>query len=591
MRFSGVARAVGVVTMVVASSMLGIELHAQQTVGLFRHDRAVAQPGYVLLSSATDENVYLVDTDGYLVHSWTTPYTPGLSAYLLPNGNLIRGAQLDRPDAFFDARGHGGRVEEYDWDGNLVWSYELSNDDLLQHHDIVRLPSGNTVIMAWEHRTQSEAVSAGRDPGTIPDGAIWSESLFEVDPAGQTVWEWHAWDHMIQDFDPSRDNYGVVADHPGKIDINGVPIEDYIHFNGMHYDPVHDHLVLSTREFSEFWILDHGTTSVEAAGSTGGNRGRGGELLYRWGNPQIYDRGLPADQILEHQHDSHWIQTADPDARHIMVFNNQDSAGFSTAEEIVLPIDAAGDFVDPGAGPHGPAAPLWTYTATLPDTLFSPIISGADRLPNGNTFITEGVTGRFVEVTSAGEVVWEYVNPIGNTGPLAQGTEPTPQGLTFENGVFKARKYAPDHPAFAGRDLTPQAVLETGFTAPQAVGDGTVGTTPLTAVRATAAGDQIEVSFDTVSCTGSSDYNLIYGLLENLGTYTIEGAECGVGLSGTHLWQGVPAGDLFFLAVGVDETGIYEGGWGSDGAGVERNGNTASFRCGANLKVPTLSCP
>lgn len=577
---------------VIASAcVLGGSVRAQQTVGLFQHDETASQPGYVLFSGVNDENAYLVDTAGYVVHSWTTPYAPGLSSYLLPNGHLLRGAQLAPASSFINARGHGGRIEEYDWDGNLVWSYELSTSSRLQHHDFVRLPNGNTVLMAWEIKSRPQAISAGRDPATIPNDAVWNDLLIEVDPAGQIVWEWSAWNHMIQDFDPSKSNYGVIADHPGRIDINAVPIEDFVHFNGIDYDPIHNYIVVSTREYSEFWLIDHSTTTAEAAGATGGNRGRGGQIVYRWGNPQIYGRGGAEDQILQHQHDAHWILTGNLEDRHVLVFNNSDSRGYSSAEEIALPVDTAGDFPDPGSGPHGPSAPLWTFVASPPANLFSPIISGADRQPNGNTFLTEGVTGRFLEVTSDGRTVWEYVNPVGNAGPLAQGVAPKVNGITFENGVFKARKYSPDYPAFAGRDLSPQAVLETGFSAPQAVGDGSAGTTPLTAVRASPAGDEIEVSFDATSCTASVDYNLVYGMLESVGTYELDGAECGIGLSGTDLWQGVPAGNLYFLVVGVDATGIYESGWGEDSAGEERNGTTASFRCGANVKVTTLSCP
>jgi len=562
---------------------------AQQTVGLFQSDAATSD-GYVLFSPGNYTGAYLLDRDGYVVHSWATPYPPGLSTYLLPNGRLIRGAQVPQHANFINARGHGGRVEEYDWDGNLVWAFDMNTSSRLQHHDIVRLPNGNTVMMVWEIKSSSQAIQAGRDPATIPGDGVWNEVLIEVTPAGQIVWEWSAWNHMVQDFDPSRDNYGVIADNPGKIDINAVPIQDFIHFNGIDYDPIHDQIVVSTREYSEFWILDHGTTTAQAAGDTGGRYGKGGQILYRWGNPEFYGRGGPGDRVLQHQHDSHWIATADPTARRILLFNNGDARGYSSADEIVLPINVDGTFPDPGTGPHGPAAPAWSYVATPPSSLFSPIISGADRLSDGGTFITEGVNGRMIEISPAGDRVWEYVNPIGVAGPLAQGTPPVVNGITRENAVFKARKYPPDYPAFNGKTLDPQGPLES-FTAPAPTGDGTGGTDPLTATRLTAAGDQIEVRWDAASCAATADYNVIYGRLADVANRGLLGGECGIGTSGVHLWTGVPADSLFFLVVGTDPTGVYESRWGNDSSGNERNGNAASFQCGATTKDVTATCP
>lgn len=564
---------------------------AQQTVGLFQNGPE-ALDGYTLSCPANSTESYLIDNDGYVVHTWTSDYEPGTSCYLLPDGNLLRGVEVPpAPTNFLNGNGKGGRVEEHDWDGNLVWAYDLKNSERLQHHDIVRLPNGNTIMMVWEHKTRNQAVQAGRDPAHIPNDAIWNDLLLEVDPSGNVVWEWSPWNHMVQDFDPTKDNYGVVADNPGKIDINAVTIQDFIHMNGIHYDAIHDQIVVSVREYSEFWIIDHSTTTAEAAGDTGGRYGKGGQLLYRWGNPQIYGRGGASDQVLEHQHDSHWIPTEDPDERRIILFNNGDTRGYSSADEIVLPIDPNGVFADIGAGPHGPAAPDWTWVADPPESMFSPIISGADRLPNGNTILTEGVTGRMLEVAPDGREVWEYVNPIGFDGvSLAQGDEPVQTGIIFENAVFKARKYPADFPAFLGRTLEPLYRLET-FTQPAPTGDGTGGSTPLTASRLTAAGDTLEVSWDVASCGATANYNLIYGALGDVATYALSGAECGIGTTGTHTWSAVPAGDLFFLVVGTDATGVYESRWGSDSAGNERNGSLASFRCAATNKELGPTCP
>ena len=103
-------------------------------------------------------------------------------------------------------------------------------------------------------------------------------------------------DHLIQDFDASKANYGEVAEHPELIDLNFRLSEttnyrdpsDWIHSNGIDYNPELDQIVLSPSNFSEVWIIDHSTTRTEAAGSNGGNSGKGGDLLYRWGNPRAY---------------------------------------------------------------------------------------------------------------------------------------------------------------------------------------------------------------------------------------------------------------------------------------------------------------
>ena len=85
---------------------------------------------------------------------------------------------------------------------------------------------------------------------------------------------------------------------------------------------------------------------------------------------------------------------------------------------------------------------------------YSSFISGSQRLANGNTLVCEGATGRFFEVTDAGNKVWEYINPVAAQGPIAQG------GQAVQNRVFRADRYPVDYPAFEGVDLTPQGVIE-----------------------------------------------------------------------------------------------------------------------------------
>jgi hypothetical protein len=231
--------------------------------------------------------------------------------------------------------------------------------------------------------------------------------------------------------------------------------------NSIAYNASLDQIVLSVRGCNEIWFLDHSTTTREAAGHSGGRHGKGGDLIYRWGNPAAYKRGTEKDKQLVQQHDAQWIPDGSPGAGHLTIFNNGYDRGWSSVEEIVPPTDADGRYVIEPGKPYGPAAPTWHYEAKNRSDFFSSEISGAHRLPNGNTLICAGVIGHLFEVTPVGETVWQYVNPMVRGGILAQGESPGKdmRGHLW-NAVFKVHRYAPDYPGLAGRDLTPKAVIE-----------------------------------------------------------------------------------------------------------------------------------
>ena len=225
-----------------------------------------------------------------------------------------------------------------------------------------------------------------------------------------------------------------------------------MHVNAVNYNAALDQIVMSVPRFNEIWVIDHSTTTEEAAGHTGGRSGRGGDLLYRWGNPRVYGRGDEAARRLGFQHDVRWVPEDMPGGGHLTLFNNniEDPDGdYSAVFELVPPTVGAGRYVVPDAGPFGPEEPTWSYVAPTRTAFFSTFISGAHRLANGHTFITSGAQGRFFEVTPEGEIVWEYWTPYGGTLPGNQATNANPYS------VFRATKIAPDHPALAGRDLTP----------------------------------------------------------------------------------------------------------------------------------------
>jgi hypothetical protein len=440
------------------------------TIGLI-HTSANAFDGYTLFSPSRFPVIYLIDIDGQLVHSWESDYMPGNSVYLLDNGNLLRPGKLgDTGIPRFNVGGAGGVIHEYDWQGNLLWEFFYSTDMYRQHHDVARLPNGNVLILAWEYKTGPEAIARGRDPQWLTEGELWPETIVEVTPiypdSAVVVWEWYLWDHIIQDFDSTKENYGVVADHPEAMDINytvipnsGEPgVADWNHANAVDYNPELDQILISLRSQSEIIIIDHSTTTEEAAGNSGGSSGRGGEILYRWGNPDAYQRGQNSPRKLFYQHDARWIEPGLPGAGNITIYNNglqrPEPPNHSSIEEIATPLNENGTYdLEPGE-PFGPEETVWTYTSDPLNIFYSTYISGANRLPNGNTLICMGARGIFFEVDSNDVEVWRYVNPVDDDGPREQGTN-----MVF-NQVFRTTRFAPDFPGLAGRDLTPQGPIE-----------------------------------------------------------------------------------------------------------------------------------
>ena len=440
-------------------------------------------PGYVLHNPNLSDATYLIDVEGRVVHTWQSDYGPGGGSYLLENGHLLRAADVaDAP--VFSGGGQAGRIQEFTWDGEVVWEFIFATEDHRLHHDMAVLPNGNLLGIAWEHKSADEATAAGRRPELTPEAGLWPDMIVEIEPqppdGGRVVWTWHMWDHTLQNHDPELSDYGEPAEHPELIDINGdqdtpelsaeelarlralgyVPSDtdrddlssDFMHTNAVAYNAELDQIVLSVPRFNEIWVIDHSTTTAEAAGHTGGRWGRGGDLLYRWGNPRTYGRGGAADQRLFFQHDVQWVPESMPGAGHLTLFNNniEDPAGnYSAVFELAPPVADAGGYVVPEDEPFGPSAPVWSYTAPDKVSFYSFFISGAHRLLNGNTFITDGRRGRFLEVTSEGEIVWEYLTPYAGDG------EGNPTTLANPHSVFRATKLPPDHPALAGRALAP----------------------------------------------------------------------------------------------------------------------------------------
>ena len=346
------------------------------TVGLIEFDENKANYGVTIISPAKGKATYLIGMKGEVLHQWEHPTKPGDYAYLLPNGNLLWSGETETGPK--PGGGKGGLLREYNWDGDILWEY---NDDN-QHHDFRRLKNGNTLYIGWEQMPKdAQARMIGAEPGSEdPDGITWSDYLKEVTPEGKAAWEWHAHSDM------------KVEDFPLHIMSTR---KEFLHCNTCTELP-NGNIMLSFRKNSMIVVIEKNTKKI----------------IKKWQNN---DWGQ--------QHDCQLLENGN-----ILIFANGIHVPRGIYSSKVIEFDwDTGDEV-------------WSYSGSPPETMFSPNISGAQRQPNGNTLICEGLNGRILEVTVGGEIVWEYVSPWFIK---------TPQGPN--NSVFRAYRYSVDSPEIRGR--------------------------------------------------------------------------------------------------------------------------------------------
>ena len=403
--------------------------------------------------------IYLTDMNGETVHRWEPErYQPeGSVAYLLENGLLLRTVSRHRwlRSGNYPV-GAAGTVQLLDWDSNVVWEYEMDVPGKhVFHHDVDYMPNGNILAIAYTGFSPEEARSMGWD-GVFPNAdTIWFDKVVELQPnledgTTEIVWQWNSWDHFVQDKFPGRANYGNVESAVGKIDVNYLR-EGYVlflrgqmhHVNSVDYNPELDQIVLSSAAYGELWFIDHSTTMAEAAGDSGGRYGRGGDLIYRWGNPLTTRSGTLDDATLFWQHDARWITEGLPGEGNLLVYNNGTNRSldgtfdpelgmdfensYTDLLEVRLPARADGSY-DAGREPEV----VWSWNLDGDEDYFSPFMSGWDRMPNGNTIFVNGHNKQVIEVTPSGERVLDYLVP--------------------ENGrKYRVYKYPVDYPGLAGR--------------------------------------------------------------------------------------------------------------------------------------------
>ncbi|MBK5284961.1 MAG: aryl-sulfate sulfotransferase, partial [Bacteroidia bacterium] len=447
--------------LLIIGAIFSLTISFAQTVGLMLHNPET-EDGYVLFAPSAYNKTYLIDKCGKLVHTWTSGYNPGLAVYLLNNGKLLRTGNTS--NTTFNSGGKGGIIELLDTNSTVQWSYLISNAMECQHHDIYPLPNGNILAIVWEKKSQAEAIAEGRNPALLGT-SLWSEKIIEVQPTGSStgiiVWQWHVWDHLIQDYSSVQPNFGIVSLHPELINLNyytGTATQaDWLHINAISYNPSFNQIMISSHNFSEIWIIDHSTTSSEAASHIGGTYGKGGDLLYRWGNPAAYNRGTVADKKFFGQHNPHWITPGYRDENNILVFNNglnRPVGNYSSVEILSLPVDTLGNYSVPVSAPFLPDSAYWKYIAPVPTDFYSNNISGAQRLSNGNTIICEGNKGNYFEIDTNNIIVWKYVNPVNNTGPVTQNTSIT------NNSVFRCTQIPFGYAGLNGYNLSQGSPVE-----------------------------------------------------------------------------------------------------------------------------------
>mgnify|MGYP001243380534 FL=1 len=398
--------------------------------------------GYTLFSPLPNQNTsgtnttYLIDNSENIINTWSHDCTPVTISYILPDSSIVVPCTQSEVDGLGGGGLAGGRILKLSWDGIVLWDDIFAQSHFQPHHDIEPLPNGNILFISYERKTLEEALSLGRESVT---DEIWPSYIIELEQVGldssRIVWEWHLWDHTVQDIYPNLENYGIIADNPGKIDINlgslgggGGASGDWIHLNSIDYNEELDLIAISSRKMNEFYFIDHSTTIVEAASDTGGNFNVGGQILYRWGNPENYNRGNDSDQILLSQHSVNWIDSDFPGGGDIILFNNRTEELGSEILQINVPVDDFNYQIN-SAQPHEPNSYTWRYGD---GSFWAGIQSGAFRLENGNTLISIGDRSEFFEINQNLSVVWEYEF----TGP---------SGQDFLGKIARAQKYSPSY--------------------------------------------------------------------------------------------------------------------------------------------------
>ena len=379
--------------------------------------------GFALYNAQGSNTTYLIDESQQIAHTWNMSTECNYTVQLKENGNIVRGTK-GNTSVFSTSNiaAGAGQVQEIAPDGSIVWSFDYADNDHVSHHDLT-LVGDNVLLTAYEKKSSAELNAAGFNNASSEK---WPTHFVELEADGNggatIVWEWHIWDHMCQDTDPSKPNYVAnISDNPELIDINMLSggSGDWFHVNGVDYNEDLDQIVFSSRFASEIYIIDHSTTSLEAASHSGGNSGMGGDILYRWGNPSNY--GISGTQVIVNAvHDARWItDDGRPNGGFLQVFNN---SGVSNNQSAIDGIDAPWDAATnsylrtPGQA-FAPSSYTTRYECGYGSASGQ---SASDRMSNGNIFVNasggQGGAGVMYEVDSIGNLIWGPYNASSPKG-------------------------------------------------------------------------------------------------------------------------------------------------------------------------------
>ena len=354
--------------------------------------------GLVLISDFTTESVVLIDIDNNIVNSWEVNDYNLLRSYLTPDSILVTISKLNNLPV----------LQKYDWDGLLLWTFIFDEGECIIHHEQVILPNGNILAICKETIIAEENIYFNEN--------IVIDKIIEIEPLdndqANIIWEWRFYDHLIQNYDPNMLNYGIISENPQLFNINAYNLlGDFTHLNCVDFNAELNQIVFSSRTLNEVFIIDHSTTTEEAKSHIGGIYGKGGDFLYRWGNPINYNRGDFGDQKLHAPHAVNWINSDYPGGGNILLFDNEYDVSISAIIEFQPPILSNGLYSLDANEPFEPNEYTWINHSS---NYYSLSHSGAFRMPNGNTLITIfGVPPLYeiniIEIDENGVLQWEYL--------------------------------------------------------------------------------------------------------------------------------------------------------------------------------------
>lgn len=375
---------------IMALMLVAFSTNAQQWDGLTYYSNNGSTSGYLIDTNSTNVKVW----------SFTGQGGTGYSTHLMPGGILWRTVSNSGGN-ILTGGGMTGRIQKWDYAGNKLWDYTYSSATYCLHHDHCPLPNGNVLVIAYDVKTATDAYNAGATSSIT----VWSEKVMELQPVGTNsaivVWEWKLWDHLVQNLYPTRANYQTsIVNNPGKVNINYNLQKDWVHMNGIDYNPILDQIVVSSHNLNEWWIIDHSTTTAQAATSSGGNSGMGGDILYRWGNPLAYQ--ATGTKILDVTHDAHWIKEGTPNAGYLVGLNNKGSTGpKTTVDQISVPRSNYNYTLALGSA-YTPS----TFNLRHTSTGYTSNMGSSNQFPNGNQMVCLAMSGTIYEIDAAGNVLW-----------------------------------------------------------------------------------------------------------------------------------------------------------------------------------------